>query len=45
MMVLEMAEHDLDGLITNDKFCLSRPGQLVLSWWRYSLRRLDQEQA
>src|SRR4051794_9423812 len=27
-----------DGLITNDKFCLSRFGRLRLSWWRLPLR-------
>ena len=27
-----------DGLITNDKFCLSRFRQLKLSWWRLPLR-------
>jgi hypothetical protein len=27
-----------DGLITNDKFCLSRFGQLKLNWWRFPLR-------
>ena len=41
----EVGEHGFNGLITNDKFCLSRPGRLVLSWWRYPLRRRDQEQA
>jgi len=24
----------LNGLITNDKFCLSRTARLQLSWWR-----------
>ncbi len=43
--VFDPAEQVLDGLITNDKFCLSRSGRLVLSWWRYPLRRRDQEQA
>ena len=27
-----------NGLITNDKFCLTRYGELQLSWWRRSLR-------
>src|ERR671910_3272025 len=27
-------EEPLNGLITNDKFCLTRPGQLRLSWPR-----------
>jgi hypothetical protein len=35
----------LDGLITNDKFCLSRPGRLALSWWRYPLRRRDRDRS
>src|SRR3954468_5984034 len=40
---LESREEALDGLITNDKFCLSRLGRLTLSWWRYPLRRRDQD--
>lgn len=28
----------LNGLITNDKFCLSRQGELQLTWWRRPLR-------
>jgi hypothetical protein len=28
----------LNGLITNDKFCMSRMGRLKLSWSRYPLR-------
>jgi len=24
----------LNGLITNDKFCMSRTARLQLSWWR-----------
>src|SRR4051794_41345017 len=27
-----------DGLVTTDKFCLSRFGRLKLSWWRFPLR-------
>jgi hypothetical protein len=27
-----------DGLVTTDKFCLSRFGRLELSWWRFPLR-------
>ena len=27
-----------NGIITNDKFCLSRTGQLKLNWWRRPLR-------
>jgi hypothetical protein len=30
-----------NGLITNDKFCLSRSGRLVLNWWRLPLRLRD----
>jgi hypothetical protein len=29
---------DRDGLITNDKFCFSRWGELHLNWWRRPLR-------
>ena len=36
--LLEEAEAMLNGLFTNDKFCLSRFGQLGLTWWRYPLR-------
>jgi hypothetical protein len=35
---LAIFEAFLDGLFTNDKFCLSRFGQLSLTWWRYPLR-------
>jgi hypothetical protein len=28
----------LNGMITNDKFCCTRWGQLPLSWWRRPLR-------
>jgi hypothetical protein len=34
----EVAEHFFNGLITNDKFCLTRKGQLQLTWWRRPLR-------
>jgi hypothetical protein len=27
-------EKQLNGMITNDKFCCTRWGQLQLSWWR-----------
>ena len=27
-----------NGLITNDKFCLTRTGELDLTWWRRPLR-------
>jgi hypothetical protein len=32
------AEEVLNGMITNDKFCLTRWGALELSWWRRPLR-------
>jgi hypothetical protein len=38
---LEVREHRLNGLITNDKFCLSRTGRLALTWWRRALRLRD----
>src|SRR5207245_2001152 len=28
-----------DGVIINDKFCLTRRGRLRLSWWRRALRQ------
>jgi hypothetical protein len=34
----QVAEHLFNGLITNDKFCLTRWGELQLSWWRRPLR-------
>jgi hypothetical protein len=36
--LFEESERLLNGLFTNDKFCLSRFGQLSLTWWRYPLR-------
>src|SRR5262245_45560918 len=33
-----VAEEKLNGMITNDKFCCTRWGQLQLSWWRRPLR-------
>jgi hypothetical protein len=38
---LKVREHRLNGLITNDKFCLIRTGRLALSWWRRPLRLRD----
>ena len=32
----------LNGIITNNKFCLSRTGRLQLSWWRLPLRTRKQ---
>jgi len=37
-IVFEIAEHFFNGLITNDKFCLTRRCQLELTWWRRPLR-------
>src|SRR5437879_13014695 len=28
-----ISEETFDGLITNDKFCMSRTGRLMLRWW------------
>jgi hypothetical protein len=36
--LLEEPEGVLDGLITSDKFCWTRYGQLHLAWWRRPLR-------
>src|SRR5687767_7948413 len=37
--LLQSGPQPFNGLITNDKFCLSRTGRLTLNWWRYPLRR------
>jgi hypothetical protein len=31
---LQFFKQDLDGMISNDKFCCTRWGALQLSWWR-----------
>jgi hypothetical protein len=31
-------DEDRDGIITNDKYCMTRYGKLQLSWWRRPLR-------
>ena len=36
-MMIEPCEGALNGIIANDKFCMSRYGQLRLSWSRYSV--------
>ena len=36
--VFTIAEGLLNGLITNDKFCMTRTGQLQLNHWRRPLR-------
>ena len=37
-MLFCIPDAQLNGLITNDKFCLTRYGKLQLSWWRRPLR-------
>jgi hypothetical protein len=37
----QVRKQRLNGLITNDKFCLTRRGRLALSWWRRPLRLRD----
>jgi hypothetical protein len=37
-VVFQIAKHLLNGLITNDKFCMIRTGQLRLNHWRRPLR-------
>lgn len=41
--VLCVCEEGLNGLITNDKFCLSRQGELQLTWWRRPLRLREKQ--
>ena len=38
---LDQIEGHFNGIITNDKFCLTRWAELELSWWRRSLRLRD----
>jgi hypothetical protein len=37
-MFFKITKHFLNGLITNDKFCMTRTGQLRLNHWRRPLR-------
>jgi hypothetical protein len=37
-MLFQIAKHLFNGLITNDKFCMIRTGQLQLNHWRRPLR-------
>jgi hypothetical protein len=37
-VLLCVMEGHFNGLITSDKFCWTRPGQLRLAWWRRPLR-------
>jgi hypothetical protein len=41
---VQQPQHGRDGLVTTDKFCLSRFGWLKLSWWRFPLRLRAQPQ-
>ena len=42
---VEGAFHGINGLIANDKFCLTRRGRLALNWWRRPLRLRDRPAA
>jgi hypothetical protein len=37
-MSFVLITNQFNGTITNDKFCMSRMGQLRLSWWRLPLQ-------
>jgi len=37
-MLFQITKHLINGLITNDKFCMTRTGQLQLNHWRRPLR-------
>jgi hypothetical protein len=37
-MSFQITKHLFNGLITNDKFCMTRTGQLQLNHWRRPLR-------
>lgn len=39
--VFGIFKESLNGIITNDKFCLTRWAELELSWWRRPLRLRD----
>jgi hypothetical protein len=41
-MAADFVEGNFNGLITNDKFCLSRTARLTLTWSRRPLRLRDQ---
>jgi hypothetical protein len=42
-MAFQVAKHFFNGLITNDKFCMSRVVQLKLTWSRRPLRCREQD--
>ena len=37
-----VGEEGFNGMITNDKFCMTRQGRLRLSWWRRPIRLRDE---
>ena len=38
LVILDLINDQLNGIIINNKFCMSRTGRLKLSWWRLPLR-------
>lgn len=41
--LLGVTEIELNGIITNDKFCLSRYSELQLTWWRRPMRLREKQ--
>ena len=44
-VLFDKSEKVFNGLITNDKFCITREVRLKLSWWRRALKQRDESKS